>query len=350
MMKPDPAPQPARDVVVVSATDNGYAMPLAVTIRSALERLGADRKMRLFILDGGLSDEIKGRLLTSLSDPRLSIEWLRPDVELVRDLPTSAHLTAAAYLRLLMPVLLPPEVTRVIYLDADLLVRRDLGQLWDEDQGGHAVLATQDAGAPCLDAAVMLPSFQRCRRYLAAATPVANYRELGLPTDGKYFNSGVLVMDVAQWRREDYAQQVLDCLREHRRHVLWCDQYALNVVLARKWRALDRRWNQGAHVYSYPSWRDSPFDRETFALLRSDPWIVHFCSPSKPWQYFCAHPFTREFRRYLDETAWSGWRPPRPENFLQQWCQFHYQPLRHKVKSHVRTLKYAVGRKRRRAA
>jgi lipopolysaccharide biosynthesis glycosyltransferase len=158
------------------------------------------------------------------------------------------------------------------------------------------------------------------------------------------------VADLAQWRRERYAEQMLACLRDHREHVLWWDQYALNVVLAGKWRALDCRWNQGAHIFVYPDWRKSPLDRATFAQLRRDPWIVHFCSPSKPWHYFCRHPFARDFRRCLRETDWQAWRPEKPDRYLSELWQFHYQPLRSEWKRHVRALKQTIRGNRRKAA
>jgi lipopolysaccharide biosynthesis glycosyltransferase len=338
------------EIVLVTAADEGYAVPLAVTIRSALDHLAADRRIRLFVLDGGLRPETKSRLLWSWLDERLTVQWISPDIELVRDLPVSDHVTIVAYVRLLMPSLLPKDVTRVIYLDADMLIRRDLGQLWNEEQGEHPLLAVQDYAAPYFDAPAAMPAFESCRRYLAANWPIANFRELGLPGDAKYFNSGLLVIDLAKWRRERYAEQVLDCLRNNRQHVLWWDQYALNAVFAGKWRALDHRWNQGAHIFVYPNWRNSPFDRESFTRLRYDPWIVHFCSPSKPWHYFCPHPSTREFHRCLRHTLWNDWRPERPENYLKQWWDFHYQPLRSQVKANLRGIRQAVRAKFRRAA
>lgn len=348
-MKPSPSGT-SRDVVVVSGADDSYAMPLAVTMRSALDCLAPNRRLRLFILDGGLTDESKTRLENSWRDPRLTLQWLHPDVNLVRDLPVSHHISIAAYLRLLMPELLPPDVRRVIYMDADMLVRRDLCDLWDEPQGDHAVLAVQDVAAPFIDSTNSAPNIERCFPHLAAAFPIANFRELDLPQDGMYFNSGLLVFDVAHWRRERIAEQVLDCLRVHRQHVLWWDQYALNVVLARRWRALDHRWNQGASIYTYPDWTHSPFVRATFEKIRDSPWIVHFCTPTKPWHYFCRHPFTREFRRCLRDTAWRDWQPERPADFLSQWWSFHYRPLRFGWKTKVRAVKRAIGYKSRRAA
>lgn len=337
------------DVVVVTAADDRYALPLAVTVRSALDRLGATRRLQLYVLDGGVSAESKRRLEASWRDPRLTLHWMTPSLDLVRDLVVSEHVNIVTYLRLLMPAVLPESVTRAIYMDADMLVCRDLGALWDEPQGGHAVLAVADVAAPYLDSATALPTYDRCCRHLAAITPIVNFRELGLRGDAKYFNGGLLVADIAQWRREGLAQRMLACLREHRSHVLWWDQYALNVVLADQWRELDARWNQGAHLFVFPSWRESPLERAAYNRLRNDPWIVHFCSPSKPWHYFCRHPFTSEFRRCAATTAWADWRPERPPRFASKWWDFHYQPLRSQWKTHVRAAKRALGYRRRAA-
>jgi lipopolysaccharide biosynthesis glycosyltransferase len=337
------------EITVVSATDDSYAMPLAVTVRSVLDHLAADRRLRLYVLDGGLSDASKARLLKSWNDPRITIEWVHADMALVGDLFISEQVNVVTYLRLLMARLLPKQVTRAIYIDADMLVRRDLGQLWDEEQGPHAVLAVQDIAAPCIDASITLPRFDEVAKHLCALTPIVNYRELGLPSNAPYFNGGLLVVNVEQWRRESYAEKMLDCLRAHREHILWWDQYALNIVLAGRWRMLDPRWNQNAHIYAFPSWRNSPLDRESFHLVRSTPWIVHFCSPSKPWQCFCHHPYTRQFYRCLDRTDWRGWRPERPDNFWHKWWDFHYRPIQKKWKTNVRSAKQLIRGQRRAA-
>ena len=294
-------------------------MPLAVTIRSALDCLDPNRRIKLFVLDGGLSDKTKARLLWSWIDPRLSVEWIRPDVELLRDLPVSDHISIVAYVRLLMPALLPSSVTRIIYLDSDMLIRRDLAALWDETPRTHAsVCCSRIRGT-----VFRLLRSARIDSDNATSTwrqihPVANFRELGLPAHGKYFNSGLLVIDLAEWRRKRYAEQVLACLRKHRQHVLWWDQYALNVVFAGKWGELDRRWNQGAHIHVYPNWRESPFDEHTFHTLRTDPWIIHFCSPSKPWHYLPRHPQAAEWRRCLQQTDWQSWKPEKPSRLSLQ--------------------------------
>jgi lipopolysaccharide biosynthesis glycosyltransferase len=216
-----------------------------------------------------------------------------------------------SYFRILMPRLLPADLRRVIYLDADLIVRRDLTQLWELDLRDRLCLAAQDCAAPYLDAAKSLENFDRCGRHLGSPVPITNFRELGLSPLAAYFNAGVMLVDLAAWRDADLSGQILACLQQNERHVLWWDQYALNVVLAGRWGALDVRWNQGCNIYAYPTWRDSPFDCQTFERLRSDPFIVHFTTRYKPWKLSCLHPLRQLYFEYLDRTEWAGWRPAR---------------------------------------
>lgn len=330
-----------QEIVVVSGADERYALPLAVTIRSALDQLEPWQRMRLFILDGGIEEETRIRLIRSWQSPLVSVTWLEPRIDLVQDLPVSDHISVAAYLRLMLPDLLPPDVTKLIYLDADMLVMKNLVSLWNEPHGESTVLAVQDYAAPFIDSSVSLKNFPACNPYLAAAFPIRNYRELGIPEDGKYFNSGLLFIDMERWRAERITENVFACLHDNREHVLWWDQYALNVVLVGKWRCLDQRWNQGAHLFHYPHWRESPFDKATFSQLQSDPWIVHFCSPSKPWQYFCSHPHARDFRAYLQQTEWKDYRPSRPDAFVSKWWEFRYR----QVKKKLRNTLGSVGRR-----
>lgn len=294
-------------MTIVSAADDAYALPLAVTIRSVLEHLAADRTVRLFVLDGGLSSASRRHLLDSWADHRLSVEWISCPPELVPDQQASGHVSATTFARLVMHRLLPGDVTRVLYLDADLLVRRDVGLLWDQPMGGHVMLAVTDAGAPAIDAAVALPNFDRCRAWLVTSRPIADYEACGLAPQARYFNAGVMLIDLAQWREQGIGERALAVLREHEPHVLWWDQYALNIVLAGLWGELDGRWNQVAAIFRYPHWRNSPLDRHAFRAMRRDPWVIHFCSPDKPWHADSRHPWTRRYRAMIRRTAWRQW-------------------------------------------
>ena len=305
-------PATTEKVSVVVASDRGYALPLAVTIRSALRTLSPQGRLDLHVIDVGIAPADRARLLDSWRDERLTVRWLTADRRILKNLPVSGHITPAAYARLLAPRLLPSELGRVIYLDSDLLVLADLATLWAEPQGDAACLAVPDVSCPWVDCAATLPNYARCRPYLGVHPTIPNYREVGMSPDDPYLNSGVLVMDLEQWRASDITQCALDVLDRYRKHVIWADQYALNVALHRRWRRLALAWNQGSHIFNYPTWRDSPFDLESLAACRFDPRIVHFTSEAKPWLYGSSHPFRTLFFQVLDETAWRGWRPSMP--------------------------------------
>jgi lipopolysaccharide biosynthesis glycosyltransferase len=315
-------------IAVVCAADDGYAMPLGVMVRSVLESLNPSTKLSLFVLDGGLSAQSQERLCRSWPADRLEIEWIKPDTAALAGLPVSDQVTIATYFRVLIPRLLPERLDKVIYLDSDAVVVADLCRLWREPFYGSHCLAVQDVAAPYMDAERVLPNFARCAAYLAGARPVPNYHQLGISPFAKYFNAGVLVIDLARWRRDAVADRLLECLHKHRDHVLWWDQYALNVVLWEKWRALDLRWNQLPHIHACPSWRESFLGEDAFRRVVAEPFIVHFATVEKPWHYDNVHPQRDLFYRYLDMTAWSGWRPQRPRFLSLRWRQRQIQSWR----------------------
>jgi lipopolysaccharide biosynthesis glycosyltransferase len=310
-------------IAVISAVDEGYAMPLAGMVHSVLDTCPVECDINLFVLDGGVSGSTREKLQSGWRDRRLRITWLQPDLSSIADLAISNHVSRATYLRLLMDTVLPEGVNRLVYLDADVLVRRDLSALWGESLHGNVVFAAQDAGAPVMDAVAALPSYERCKEFLISDLPVPNYRDLGLAADRKYFNAGAMLIDVEAWREREIGRRCLALLREQRDHAQWWDQYAMNVILDGCWGELDPRWNQGARIYAYPSWDRSPFDEETYRKLQDDPWIVHFSAHIKPWHYHSDHPYTAEFRAKLRHTAWADWKPSPLDNWAkpETWRQ-----------------------------
>ncbi|MBR8839335.1 MAG: glycosyltransferase family 8 protein [Stigonema ocellatum SAG 48.90 = DSM 106950] len=278
---------------VVCAADDRYSMPLAVTLRSVLENLDSERSINFFIIDGGIKQHNKKRILKSLGSKLYTIEWLQPSTELLSKMVVSGHVKIASYFRLLMSHILPFQLQKVIYLDSDLIVLKNLDLLWDVDIGEAYLLACQDLGIP----------------YVSDPYGLANYKELGIPADSKYFNAGVLVINLEKWRSENIGMKVIQYLEQNKDYIRWHDQDGLNAVLAGTWGELDPRWNQVPSIYlKYSSWKDSPFLEDVYKKLSHDPFIIHFASSNKPWNSRVYHPANYLFFQYLDLTVWSGWR------------------------------------------
>jgi lipopolysaccharide biosynthesis glycosyltransferase len=296
-----------KTVVVVCAADDRYSMPLAVVARSALENLDRDYKMQLFVIDGGITEANKAKIARSLDVNRCKVEFvLKPNAQLklledafqdLRDRATveTRHIlsmSAATYYRLFIPELLPEQLDRAIYLDCDLVVKSNLKELWETDFQSNSVLAVQDIWSP----------------YISCPNTEVPYQELGIPATAKYFNGGVLVINLKKWRDEAIGSKAIEhliryggCPRTH-------DQGLLNAVLAEQWGELDPQWNlTPAIIDMFPSWKESPFSKEEYHRLIDSPSIIHFATNRKPWN--SRHTLFKEaFFEYVDKTAWSGWR------------------------------------------
>ena len=309
------------DPIVLCAADENYVKPLTVMLHSAAAALNPGRHLHVVLFDGGIEESSLNGIRESLIDFPISIDILRPDLSQVSDLMTSHHITHTAYLRLMAARLLPDSIDKVIYLDSDVLVLDDLTKMWDMDLADNYCLAATDIACPFIDAReVTDPELQASKPYFAAISPVANWKALGIDGAANYFNSGVMVLNLKKWRLENVEQKLFECLRKNSKFV-WCwDQYALNVVFAGKWGRLPLRWNQGAHVFEYPSEQQIPVDRDSFASMRDRPAIIHYTTEWKPWDFETFHPLRETFFNELDQTAWQGWRPVDPGfNFRKWW-------------------------------
>ncbi|WP_016949056.1 glycosyltransferase family 8 protein [Anabaena sp. PCC 7108] len=282
-------------IILVCAADNNYAMPLAVTVRSALANLKSKRQIALFILDGGINKTNKNKIIKSLQSDQVEISWIQIDDTQLNNLVLTRHLTTTSYYRLLITKFLPPEFDKAIYLDTDMVVKGNLEELWNIPLEDNYVLAVQDD----------------VELYISMSDGLKNYKEVGISPDLKYFNSGLLVINLKQWRNENIGEKVLEYITQNREYVR-NDQDGLNAVLAGKWQEIHPRWNQMPRIYDYSSWKESPYAEDIYEELLHQPYIIHFTNSPKPWyaglQTECKHPKKDLFFQYLDMTSWSGWR------------------------------------------
>ncbi len=299
-------------IPVLCAADGRYVMPLAVTLLSAAQHLSPGWSLEVWLVDGGIPEASLAMLKETLAGWPVELHLVSPSGVKLDDLSISHHISRTAYLRLLADRWVPEGLSRVIYLDSDLVVQSCLSELWLRELGENCLLAAPDIACPWVDARRGATNYRRCSPWLAALRPVPNYAAHGFKGTEPYFNSGVMVLNLDAWREQQLGHQLLECLRLHREHV-WCwDQYALNCVLVDRWGRLPARWNVGAHTWEYPSPRHAPIDETEFEAMLERPAILHFTTEFKPWDFGTRHPRREVFYEYLDQTAWKGWRPVKP--------------------------------------
>jgi lipopolysaccharide biosynthesis glycosyltransferase len=292
-------------MIIATGADDRYAMPLCVSLYSALANLEDTADVSLYIIDGGISEKNKHRLTRVLTPKHLNsrLHWVTPDLSSLPSLSARPDwsndpehgdwLSQATFLRILIPNLLPEQCERAIYLDSDLVVEANLKHLWEEGTSGRLALAVQDYSSP----------FASCPQAFGD-----NFQILGLRPDTPYCNAGVMVMDLKGWRAEKIPSRVFESTRKHQ-FFRWSDQDGINAIIGDAWGLLNPKWNVnlvGLGSYGeFLNMSDGEMKAAQEDLLRN-PFILHFAGRTKPWHFVSRARCRSRFFHYLKESQWFG--------------------------------------------
>ncbi len=258
-----------------------------VMVASVKAHASAARPVRVFALTDFEAPELAA-LAAAMNDPTFELVPLAV-TNVHGHFPIRDHISAATYLRFLLPELLP-QVDRIAYIDVDVVVNRPLDALFDTPLEGCALAAVPDY--PMLVGSRTWPTF-----FIPATGGKLRFhayveRVLGLacaPGATSYFNCGVMLFDLAHWRAHDVAGRAIRYLTENP-GVYYMDQDALNVLTAGRYVRLDARWNAFANC-CFPAYvnvlvRLTAAGRRweaVRAIWRREAWIMHYAGANKPW-------------------------------------------------------------------
>lgn len=261
-------------------------MPLATMLRSIAEHNQSSWPLSVTVLNDGFSEGAQHRVFQSLPAHSVRVRWTTVDLDAFAHFGRLDHVSAMTYARLQIPRLLPESVTRVLYLDADMLALGDLTALQHAKLDGAPIGAVRD-------------------HYVDANLKAGRVdRTAGVPRVKDYFNAGVLLIDLEACRRTGHFDRAVEYLQTHPR-TPYADQDALNVAFDGRWKQLDGRWNFQNH-------HTTRIDR---IPVTERPAIVHFITSTKPWKpsscsinaslHNCYRSRTW-FRRTIAEEAWAA--------------------------------------------
>ncbi|HEY4270761.1 MAG TPA: glycosyltransferase family 8 protein [Candidatus Udaeobacter sp.] len=302
-------------VVLALASNESYFPGLYCAIASALGYLDPKREVDVKVLDGGLSRSSMDTLarLVGRMRNRTRLEFVPVNESIFRDATLGPGRSHMAYCRILLPHLL--AVPRLIYLDCDVLVFRDLSPLNDlELSEGKVIAAVPDSETSCL----------------AEDSPLLA-KAIHLPPGGAYFNSGVMLMNLNELRRGHFFQRAVEFLNSWRGKYRFHDQSAINFVLHDQIEPLPAEWNR-------PAWRfDAQENNDLNCILHyttSAPWLLGTRTSSQTlFERFAAHAglaadFQKSWRQQFLRNALA---PFRAVAFLL--IAFFYRVAGHREKS-----------------
>ncbi|MDC1395836.1 glycosyltransferase family 8 protein [Bacteroidia bacterium] len=304
---------------IVLCADNNYAPYLGVVIYSILSENSISGKNKVteesihfYILDSEIS-EINVHLInemvrdfsaqiTFLNTKNIHNDLLKKIKSPVRSLST--------YYRLYLPSILSDSINKLIYMDCDGYVRGSLKELWETDIESYDIAGVKDV------------------------ISIENKKRVGLKSSDDYFNAGMLLINLKQWRKNGIQQQTLDFVNKHNGKVAYHDQGTINGVCLKK-KVLHPKWNvmtpilimSENQILDYHKIEDF-YPEDVLQEARDDPKFIHLV-PSlsdRPWIAGNYHPKKEEYLDLMDSTPWKGTRVHSPSKVLEPWVKimFHY--------------------------
>ncbi len=243
-----------REIPIFFGVDDGYCPFLAVTIQSLLDNSSPEYTYSIKVLHMDISSENKKKI-AKYEQENASIEFvdLNYYIEKIKDkLYTRDYYSKTTYFRLFIPNLYP-QYDKALYLDSDIVVLDDIAKLFATDMGDNLVAAAPD------DVIQFNPVFQT---YVEKVVGVADYR--------RYFNAGVLLMNLHQLRKFKFQEKFLYLLDKIKFSVAQ-DQDYLNRLCKGRVTFLERTWNR--------------MPIEDPKIKPEEVRLVHYNLEFKPWHF-----------------------------------------------------------------
>lgn len=240
-----------KTVPVFFATDDNYIPYLAVCLQSIKENRSRNYKYEIYILNTGVNGA-DAEKIERLAENDFNISFV--DVseklgELSDKLQLRDYYTHTTYYRLFIARMFP-EYEKALYLDCDVVVTGDVSELYFTDIGENLVGAIPDQSVNFYEPFMLYVN-----------------EVLGV-TPEKYFNAGILLMNLKKFREVDFYSQFSDLLQRYK-FIVAQDQDYLNVICKDKVHYIGREWN-------------------TMPIASNackNPKLVHYNLTRKPWHH-----------------------------------------------------------------
>lgn len=277
----------SRAVPVFTAADWGYRGPLRVMLASLDKHSHGPIRQQVRVLT--TTESLRGFLREKPVDyDWLDVSFVPLELTFATGLPVHGHTGIMTYARLLLESRDLCPWDRILYLDADILVRRDIEPLMAAVRAQAAAIA----------------GVRECRtQNVAGIGGVFNWREMGLDAGRAYINAGILGLRMDVVRRTEIFRRAIDYLKTHGQQVVSWDQGAINAVTNTDLALWPEQFNYTTSYQGRTARKSVERLLERKCCSNQDAIIAHFTGSgaAKPWHINSQSPFRSEYKVYMDQ-------------------------------------------------
>ena len=254
--------------------DGHYSVWVGTAMQSIIDH--TDSKLCFHILhDETVGEENKRRLKQVANQKGDFIEFHEIDSAEFECIKNRTHgFTIGTMFRCMLPDLLP-DLSKIVYLDADIFVNTDIKELWEFDINDYCLAAVVDEGVIKFHIPNILYKYPEIDR-------------------NQYFNAGILCMNLRKIKQRGNLKDLVVKFLVNNPEATYPDQDALNVLFHNNILYLDSSWNQ--FVYSHREDNKDNLDNAVFHYAGKNSLILY--SQSK---------IDMEYFKTICRTPWSNY-------------------------------------------
>lgn len=270
---------------ILIATNTNFMGPTSVMVYS-LCRSHKDVEVDIYLAYHDLREQDIERLNRIISCfPKKKLYLLDVGGEFASTVAAKERFSHETYYRILAVNMLPQDMERILYLDADMLVKEDLTEVYE---------TSMDETCPFVVCADMMG-------------PTRGGTNRGvIPEDCLYFNAGFMLMNLEYLRKRNSIGYILDAFYREQNRYPYPDQDVLNHMYYDKVRFVPwslynlspQWWKVDAEALSrgeirfagYPDMNNPEINQEERFVdvtmqIRDNAHIIHYLGFLKPWLY-----------------------------------------------------------------
>ena len=282
----------ADELPVVLAANQGYVPILYTCLQSIADHISEQRDYKIYIFHTDIEPESQNEI-RKLKKTNFDVSFVNVRSRVAGyQLKAKEHISTETFYRFLILDILK-MYPKVVYLDCDMIIRRDIAELYDVKLGDNMLAAVIDPDFAGQCNGANADTLAYCRDVLKLKDPLA------------YFQAGVLVFHMGQIADKISVQKLFEM--SDTGIYKYSDQDILNIVCEGKVTYLNMQWNVLTDCNNY-SWqhviKSAPYYvMDAYENARKDPYIIHYAGAAKPWKN-PKDDFAKEFWKVARKTPY----------------------------------------------
>lgn len=240
------------------ALDQNLEHMIPVVLQSLVDH--TSREVNAHVMTRGLGNAFRERMGKLF--PEINFTFYNFDeVNYGKDIALLSHISVSTMDRLFLPEMLK-DLDKVLYLDIDILIQADVGELYDLNLGDNIFAGKRTR---LKSWANMIRPITRATLHFAPEKAWDIRKRLHDKADltSRTFNAGILVLNLEIMRAENFTAEHMYLVEQCRMN----DQDVFNIYSRDRVLEIDSEWN---HVPSQD--------------FNASPKIIHWAGPAKPWK------------------------------------------------------------------